>query len=163
MKKLSKHKLEFMPKKDKIMNDFPEFSKKNSFVVPEGYFDNFSEHLSKRMLAEEETLSRRNDSIIKILFNSKLALAASILLFISVSYFTIQEILNRNTSSESQYYSELIDHEIADYDLGLLAEFYVEDEESSVQDLDSEAYEDSEIIDFLITEDIDIEMIIEQL
>lgn len=152
-----------MPKKDNIINDFPDFSNKNSFVVPEGYFENFSDRLSNRMFAEEAKISLKRDSRLGIFFNSKLALAASILLFISVSYFTIQVILNRKTTSESKYYSELIDHEIYDYDLGLLTEFYLETEESTIQDLDSETDEDSEIIDFLITEDIDIEMIIDEL
>lgn len=149
-----------MQRKENINDDFLSYSKENAFVAPEGYFENFSNRLNERIRAEQKSSAQTKTIGLKAFFNSKLAMAASIILFISISYFTINIILNQNEVSNSQYYADLVDYEIADFDLGLLAEFYLEDEYSDQGDYYSE--EDAEIIDFLVSEDIDIELIIEE-
>ncbi|MCF8379339.1 MAG: hypothetical protein K9H49_07165 [Bacteroidales bacterium] len=149
-----------MKKKDTINEDSLIYSRENSFVVPEGYFDTFSTRLNKRILLEQEAASEKKTFNLKSFLNHKLAVAASLLIIITVSYFTVNIILNHN-KTVSQNYAAYIENSIDDFDLALLADFYDEDEFTDQSDFFSE--EDQDIIDFLISEDIDIELIIEEL
>lgn len=146
-----------MQRKENKNNDILNYSKENAFIAPEGYFENFADRLNVRIRNEQKGSGQKKTIDLKAFFNSKLAMAASLILFISISYFTINIIFNQDNS---QYYADLVDYEITDYELGLLAEFYEVDEYNDQDEYYSE--EDDRIIDFLITEDIDIELIIEE-
>ncbi|MCK4921967.1 MAG: hypothetical protein KAS71_13040 [Bacteroidales bacterium] len=149
-----------MKRKENKSNDFLSYSKENAFVAPEGYFENFSDRLNERIHNEQKSSGQKKTISLKAFLNSKLAMAASFLIFITISYFTVNIIFNLNNVDNSQYYADLVDYEIADFDLGLLVEYYLEDEYIDEDEYYSD--KDAEIIDFLVAEDIDIELIIEE-
>ena len=143
-------------------SEFKNLSTDMPFVVPEAYFDNFSTRLNKRIAEEAETSVQKKTIKLKSFFRPQFSIAASLILFTVLSYFTITLILNsENKGDSSQYYAALVESEIEDYDVFLIMEII---EESTISEPDEYiSDQDEEIIDYLITEEIDIEDIFVEL
>ncbi len=143
-------------------SEFKNLSKETPFVVPESYFDDFSDRLSKRIEGEAVKSVQKKTIKLKSFFNPQLSIAASLILFAVLSYFTITLILNSDTKEDSSiYFAELVESEIEDYDLYLIME--VIEENTYLDDEEYDSKEDDEIINYLVSEEIDIEEIIVEL
>ena len=143
-------------------SEFKNLSKETPFIVPESYFDDFSDRLSKRIEREAVKSVQKKTIKLKSFFNPQLSVAASLILFTVLSYFTITLILNSDTKEDSsKYFAELVESEIEDYDLYLIVK--VIEENTYLDDEEYESIEDEEIIDYLVSEEIDIEEIIVEL
>ncbi len=145
-----------MAKKKEI--NFDELPKDNPFRVPEGYFDGFSERLSEKLQSEKEKNSGKG-KIIRI-FKNQLALAASLVAFAVISYFSVQFILNRTQSDYQELiFSEYVEGNLGDYEIDLLMDSYSENVGIN-EVLDD--YE-QEVIEYLLAENIDLQLLIEEL
>ena len=143
-------------------SEFKNLSKETPFVVPESYFDNFSDRLSKRIEGEAVKSVQKKTIKLKSFFNPQLSIAASLILFTVLSYFTITLILNSDNKGDSSiYFAELVESEIEDYDLFLIME--VIEENNYLDDEEYDSKEEDEIINYLVSEEIDIEEIIVEL
>ena len=147
---------------ENIEPEFENLSKETPFVVPEGYFDSFPVRIMKKIHEEGEKQVLKKSIRLRTLFSPQLSIAASLILFAVLSYFTITYILNsENQQDTSQYFAELVENEIEDYDLLLLMEALDEANNFDLEEYNTEL--DEEIIDYLVSEEIDIEQIIEEL
>ena len=142
--------------------DLENLSKEAPFVVPEGYFDNLPGRLMEKIHEENKKQEQKNSIRLNTFFNPQLSIAASLILFAILSYFTITYVLNsKHKQDTSQYFAELVENEIEDYDLLLLMEALDEANNFYLEEYNIEL--DEEIIDYLVSEEIDIEQIIEEL
>lgn len=139
------------------LKDIP---RQNNLSVPEGYFDSFEQRLMERIKENEAgkviPLRANRWSI----FRSQIALAAGFIVFVVLSYVMINFILNKN-SNESIEYAELLEYEMTKLDEAYLMDTYSEEqaEISSEENIDySEA-----VIEYLASEDIDLDLIAENL
>ena len=144
-----------------IKPDLENLSKEAPFVVPEGYFDSFPDRLMKKIHAENEKHEPKKSIRLNTFFNPQLSIAASLILFAILSYFTITYVVNSKHNQDSQYFAELVENDIEDYDLLLIMEaldetYYSYEEEYIIE-------QDEEIINYLVSEEIDLEVIIEEL
>ncbi len=132
----------------------------NPFLVPERYFEDFSRRLKDRIEAEEEnstTLLRRHPS--RFL---RMALAASILGFVLFTGFFIRYLVNRNgLTRDGINYATLVEQDIENYDLDQLTDLYTETADTDTG-LENNVYTDAVII-YLVNEDVDLNLIIENL
>lgn len=146
--------------KNKKNMDFNDLPKENGFKVPEGYFENFPGKLKKRISEKTSTAMRqqRKNSFTN-LFTNQLALAASLVAFALISYFSVHFILNIGIKEKKTIYSEVVENEIEDFDLELLIDIYSDGIFENNTDKDYE----SEIIDFLVAENIDLQSIVAEL
>ena len=141
--------------------DLENLSKEAPFVVPEGYFDSFPNRIMKKIQAEDEKQEPKKSIRLNTFFNPQLSIAASLILFAILSYFTITYVVNSKHNQDSQYFAELVENDIEDYDLLLIMEaldetYYSDEEEYIIE-------QDEEIINYLVSEEIDLEVIIEEL
>jgi hypothetical protein len=145
-----------MKGKNKNTNPLDSISGEEGFKVPEGYFESFEDRLRKKIeVKEENSIAKSRLGI----FRSPLLLAASILGFALISYVFIGGLLREK---DQTIYAETIDIGLYDYDIDLLEETYSKvssEEESNTENLPDE----DEIIDFLIDQNIEIELIAEYL
>lgn len=150
-----------MSKKDKKDVDFTNIKKDNPFDVPENYFADFQKSLISKISESKPEASNTTTKILRLV-KSQLGLAASILLFAGISYVSLNFLLTSPTiKKDSIQYSEIIENDISNYDEEQILEFYQDIEtetDESVQDQTS-----TNIIDYLVEENIDIELIIEEL
>ncbi len=146
----------------KNIPDLENLSKEAPFIVPEAYFDNFPGRLMEKIHKENEKQEPKKSIRLNTFINPQLSIAASLILFAILSYFTITYVLNsKHNQNTSQYFAELVENEIEDYDLLLLMEALDETSEFDLENFYIE--EDEVIIDYLVSEEIDIEQIIEEL
>ncbi len=151
-----------MSRNENKESEFKNLSKETPFIVPESYFDDFSDRLSKRIEGEAIKSARRKTFKLKSFFSPQLSIAASLLLFAVLSYFTISLILNSDTKRDSSlYFAEIVENGIEDYDLYLIME--VIEENTYLNDEEYDSKKDDEIINYLVSEEIDIEEIIVEL
>jgi len=139
----------------KKLNDIPD---KSPFKIPENYF----EEVNRKILSETSDKKqeiRRESLVIKL--RPYLAIAASIAGFLVITYTTVNLLTDKNKNlSISEIVSEgspeLFINDIDLYSLEENASFSATTEEGS-------GVSKEEIIDYLISENIDINDIFEQL
>lgn len=139
----------------KKINDIPG---KNPFKVPENYF----EEVNRKILSETSDRKQVNSkSGMLIRFRPYLAIAASIAGFVIITYTTVNLLTEkkRNLNISEIVSEESIELYINDIDIYSLEENAVL---SASTELESGVSND-EIIDYLISENIDINDIFEQL
>lgn len=139
-----------------------DISKENPYEVPGLYFDNFPLKLKKRIDEGNEKITVYN---LFSLIKPQLALAFSIIGFALISFITVKIVLksNQQTTYTIAEIHETIysDSFIMDEELLILA---VQDEDyiEISKETDDKSYEE-EIVDYLLEEDVDLELIIEEL
>ena len=143
------------------LEDIP---KKNPYRVPDGYFESFNDRLNERLKTEEKKPVRT----LRLMLRSNLALAAAILTFALISYFSFRLITGGSLveAGQSISYTEFLEEEIYRMDDALLLETYeqLEEQKESVETETSNEDELSdEIIEYLAAEDIDLSLIYEEL
>ena len=143
---------------DELSNTAPQLSgikKEKTFVVPDGYFNDFPSKLLDK-IHKEEQIPFRNKILISI--RPKLYLAAVITGIILITYIGIKII---SPVSNGYYYSvdqitEIIESNPYDY-------LFLDALEDTIpEEINDDLYTD-EIINFLLEENIDYETIINEL
>ncbi|HBF88223.1 MAG TPA: hypothetical protein DDX39_06230 [Bacteroidales bacterium] len=124
--------------------------KKNNFQVPENYFEQFSSKISERIVALESSEKNKKS---KFSYRSQLKLAASILIFISLSFAGYKFFFNENPQVLNNIQiSELIENDYVNIDdeyllYELLSEENVDLQLNSIEDQDVISYLEDESID----------------
>ncbi|HKM92976.1 MAG TPA: hypothetical protein VJY41_04925 [Prolixibacteraceae bacterium] len=96
-----------MSKKNKY-NFSKKADKSNPFVVPEGYFDNFSERLMGRIELEVQEKKRPTFKIINLLRPALLIAASFAILFVMI-YLPVKTFRPKTTADNNVNSSELFD------------------------------------------------------
>lgn len=137
--------------------------KGNPFSVPEGYFENFSERLEKKMRTKNLPLPVEKLNPFWRFSASYFSLAAGFLAFVAISYALIHLILNgtSNNISKSSQYATYIDLQLEDYDDALLYEAVAQKTESEVEYQKELSKE--KMIEFLLREGIELDLIVNEL
>lgn len=147
-------------KRNSKLSNFSDLPRDNPFKVPDDYFKTFPDRLNDKIDTAEKTRIRR-PGIIRLV-KSQLALAASLLFLVAISYFAVQFILSRqDVSNQTIQYSDIMEYGIDEYEIENLLTTYSEatiNTEISETDLYNE-----EIIDYLIDENIDTHLIMLEL
>jgi hypothetical protein len=132
----------------------------NPFSVPEGYFENFTDRLERRI----EKLPKPEPRKISFWKSSKnqLALVAGFLVFVAISYSVMHFVIDGSSTDQlsTTLYAEIIESEIENYDTYMLMEA-IENIDEYKESGEEDSYKD-EMIEYLVNEDIDMEMIINE-
>jgi hypothetical protein len=143
-----KHNLENLPKE-------------NPFGIPEGYFQGFSDRLKAKIDAGND----RNKKTIPLFrsYKTYLSLAAGLMLFAAISYTMLHLVLNQHSPviNSTEQYAAYIENDIESYDAAMLIQAYssmTENNYTEEQDLTTE-----KMIQFLIDENIELDLIINEL
>jgi len=143
-------------------DDLKNMPKENPFKVPEGYFDTLTERIEEKIYTQPETEKK---NVVRFLSSVKnqIALAAGFALFVIISYAIMHYVMKGNTGEQvlNQQFADIIESEIGDYETSILIDAYIETQKEAIPN-DIEL-PDEEMIEYLITEDIDIELIINEL
>lgn len=70
--------------------ELSEINKENPFRVPEGYFDNFSARLQKRIQAEKVAVPVRRNIVVRYL-KPAIGIAAGLALIVSLTYWPLKK------------------------------------------------------------------------
>lgn len=146
------------------LND--EIRKSNPFKVPEGYFDTLTERTMSAIhnsRGEEDAVTKSEKPVRRISLKPFLALAAAILGFALITTVTVRIMTGDRASSEYQagniIYADLVAEELDTY--------MIENELSQTEMVDITGAEKTIstdiIIDYLMTEEIDLNDIYELL
>jgi len=139
------------------MDQLSKIKKENNFKVPENYFEEFSERLQKRI--EEESGQDRKGKIISII-RPYIAYAASfaglILVTMIMYYYLKPDDSVAIALTEEEIYEEMA-YYAYDLDENLLIDVLVNDTDYGIEDDDNG--EANAIIDYLLDENIDINII----
>lgn len=136
----------------------------NPFRVPDNYFEGFTQKIELRIrsLEQEQSPENHRNQDKRRSFVRWIAIAAGLALIAAISYLSVQLLMDPGkTVSEYAGYTELIEFEMDNYDIDLLMDTYKE--ESSMAEMPESTDLNEEIIDFLVNNDIDLQLIIEEL
>ena len=150
-----------MNRKENASQGSMKLPKENPFRVPENYFENFSEKLEVKM---DERKSRSGKTItIWKQYKSYFSLAAGFILFAAISYSLLHFILSTNSEilPGNDHYAEFIEYEIENYDENTL--FQAVTESTNQEEINDEELEIDKMIEYLIKEDIELDLIINEL
>ena len=146
------------------LND--EIKKGNPFKVPEGYFDTLTERTMSaisKSREEEDAVTETERPVRRITLKPYLALAAAILGFAVISTVMVRVLTGDRAAAESETVSSLY----ADLAAEELDTYMIEYELSQTDQVeitgDGQAVSSDVIIDYLMTEDIDLNDIYELL
>jgi len=134
--------------------------KNNPFSIPEGYFENLAGKIEEK-INEKQDVNKKFISFWSTARN-QLALAAGFILFVLISYAVMHFIIDGNTGKRVSglQYADIIESDIQDFETDLLIEAYIETRKDD--EVFSNDIPDEEMIDYLISEDVDIEMIVDE-
>jgi hypothetical protein len=161
---MSKFKREEMPEQKKYASGIKGIEKKNSFSVPEGYFENLSSRLQVNVHREKE--SPQLQHVIKHIFRSRLALAASFIGLILIVYSGIKYTLGDQSTSKTPAIeiADVINYQINDIDDNMIYDLYAE---TSLENSGQEGSSDEKIlnamVEYLLFTDVDIQLIAKEL
>lgn len=146
-------------KKNKIyLKDIP---KQNNFKVPDGYFDSFDRRLMEKIKENEKKETIQLPGNRWSAFRSQIALAASLVVFVVISYVVINFILSNNLKqTDSIEYAELLQYEVSKLDESYLMETYSKEQAEITPGEEDMDYTEA-IIEYLASEDIDLDLIAE--
>ena len=153
-----------MSEQKKYDSGIKGIEKKNSFNVPEGYFENLSSRLQSRLALENESpglLNRDRD-----IFRSRLAIAASFIGLIIITYAGIRYLLVEPGSPETESIeiADVINYQINDFDDDLIYDLYAKtDMENSDQNDSGDEKIINAMVEYLLVEDVDIQLIAQEL
>jgi hypothetical protein len=138
--------------------------KKKKFIVPEGYFENFSSRLQLRL--QQETGTPVPKYIIHRISRFNLALAASFIGLIIITYSGIKylSVNHYNSKTPSLEVADVINYHIHEIDDNMIYDLYAETSlENSGQDGLSDEKSLNAMIDYLVCTDVDIQLIAKEL
>jgi hypothetical protein len=160
---MSNQKRIMMVKKLNIFK-LKNLKQKKSFKVPEGYFEAFPERLQSRIHSEKENLLKKpfflNFTVTQI------ALAASFIGLVIMTYSGIKFLVsNQQLNAEIQQteISDLPDNDIYNLDETMVYDLYSETSTDNNNIYSVENNDTDELINYLLLEDSDIEVLIQEL
>jgi hypothetical protein len=127
---------------------------KKILKVPEGYFESLEPRIYARIrnTGSPEKSNRRRQ-----VWLNQLALAASLLIFAMISYAVVNSALKNNRENNAQAgISEMIEYELELYDETTLFEAYADLSDP----ISEEDNYDAVVIDFLVNEEIEMDLIV---
>ncbi len=138
------------------LEDIPNES---PFRAPEGYFEDFTERLNRRI--EEEAGERQETVRPWIRIRAQLALAASIIVFAVFSTFAVRFLIHGREAAKPINFAGVVEANIEGYDIDQISGLYTE---SMAGDTTTErsAYTDA-AINYLLDEDVDLSLLTENL
>ena len=140
----------------------PEHSKKNPFVVPDGYFSDFSSRLQEKISKQKESAQKASISLRPYFYS--VASIAAVLVFIFIFFNKLHD-RNRESMLLATEIAEIFEEDIYDLEDNTLIENYT----ANLEDDDIIYYEEidpnykNEIIQYLLDEDIELETIVNEL
>jgi hypothetical protein len=153
-----------MSERQKYKTRINDIEPENSFSVPEGYFENFSSRLQLK-LQEEKELKYAQPGIFGI-SRYNLALAASFIGLMIITYSGIKFFSGNLNQAENQTIeiADIINYHVNDLDENMIIDFYEETSpEDSAQNNVSDERILNEMIDYIATSDIDLQLIAQEL
>lgn len=156
------NKKRIMPSNKQNTFRLDDHKPEKGFMVPEGYFEAFPEKLQARMKADlpvEKKVKRLN-------FMPQLALAASFAGLMFIAYTGIRFLVNNQQSQTGNgiaVIADISDYSIDELDETMLYDVYMEGNEMENSAIDSDGSSTDEMIDYLILEDADIEVLMQEL
>jgi hypothetical protein len=153
-----------MPAKNQNNFMLKNLKPNESFKVPKGYFETFPERLRARIHLENET-SQKKSTIFSFTF-TKVALAASFIGLMIITYSGIKFAISKQQMKagiQQNVITELSDNDIYELDETMLYDLYSETitDNNSINSV--EKNNTDEMINYLILEDSDIEILIQEL
>ena len=161
---MSKFKGGKMSKQKKYNSGIKGIEKKNSFTVPDGYFENLSSRVQSRLLQENE--SPRVQTWERNIFRSKLALAASFIGLIIITYAGIRYLSVESGSPEPEAIeiADVINYQINDFEEDMIYNLYAETNmENADQDESGNEKIINAMVEYLLVENVDIQLIAQEL
>ncbi len=161
MSKITKRE---MSAEEKYISGLKDIEKKNSFIVPEKYFENFSSRLKDKIIGQEKTSSVLQG--IQITIRHRLAFAASFIGLLIIIYSGVKYLLADTDSSlfPASELTENYDYQLSDIDDYMLYELY---SETSTNNLEHTISADEEklsaMVEYLLYSDYDIELLVKEL
>lgn len=153
-----------MSERKKHKTRINDIETKNSFSVPEGYFENFSSRLQLKLQEEKE--SQHSQPRVFGISRYNLALAASFIGFILITYSGIKFFSGNQNKSKTQAIeiADIINYHVNDLDETMIVDFY---EETSLEDSAQNNVSDerilNEMIDYIAASDVDLQLIAQEL
>ncbi len=146
----------------KIAPKLSQIEKKNSYEVPQGYFDTFPRRLQERLHPEKE-LSFAERLVIYI--KPHFALAAMmvgvfVIAFFAINLFTSDNINHIETVNTGM--ADVLEYELNEVDEISLMEMLAAEEEAEVVTDEEDAYVE-EAIEYLLNEGVSIETLMQEL
>jgi len=153
-----------MPNQNKHIENLNNIEKKNNFIVPEGYFENFPSRLNGRIVREKEDFSTSQG--LRSFSPNKLSLAASFI-GLTLLIFSGMKFLLRDKEPAgiiSPVVAEITDYQINEIDDEMLFELYTETlSENQSQHVQDETEILNAMIEYLLYTDMDIGLIAQEL
>ncbi len=150
-----------MKRNDKYKIRLEEVPKETPFTVPEGYFEDFSARLNERLQKEDTPIEIPAEPTIWRGVRSMLGMAAGLAFFVILSFTIIRYILNQNdvNTNKEIAFNDSIRQE------GSLngGENEVSTESVYNDEAINEAYFTDYMMDYLISEGVDIQLLAEEL
>jgi hypothetical protein len=148
------------PNNFKLQKLYPE----NSFQVPEGYFEAFPERLKLRMQSGKKSIPKKTVYFSAI--RHRLAIAASFTGLILLAYSGIKFVLNRQESQagiQQTGIASLTDYSLYNLDETMIYDLYSSNSTSESSANTTLKNSTDDMIDYLLLEDTDIEILIQDL
>jgi len=140
-----------------------EIKKSNPFKVPEGYFESLTERTMSAIKSDQEKKTNESKPVRKLDVRSLLAMAAAVAAFALVTTVTVRLVTGgrdkHQQSEENGFYADLAVEEIDTY---IIESEWNETELPDTREAERAISTDA-IIDYLMTETIDINDIYELL
>ncbi len=152
-----------MVNNDKISTKLSKNMKENPFLVPDGYFENFSSRLQDK-LAEERKKEERSLYLVLKPFIYTVSSVAAILILTFIFYKAIVDKGNTAVPSNSEI-AAMFEEDVYDLEDTYLSDNYsneLEADDLMFSNEDDPSYED-EIIQYLLDENVEIETIVNEL
>ncbi len=135
-----------------------------NFQVPEGYFENFQDRLEKRMSPGMDNTYQ--PTLIRGLFRSQMAIAASFIGLLIISYVGARIVLNQRDIKSGIYQSGIAEnpaYQANEFDENMIYDLYNE-EISKDQYVNQDGIENTDfLIEYLVMQDDNIEELIFEL
>ena len=142
-----------MEKESKIKN-------RNPYKVPDGYFDQLTENILEKAGSGSETKESRG-KIVRLV-RPALMLAAAMTGLVIITWVGLKLILPDNTLNINTEYAEISDYHLNEIDEMSIIELLLEEESTDDETYTDAEEEDSDIIEYLLDNNIDYSTILEQ-
>ncbi len=152
-----------MANKDKLSTKHTEDKKENPFLVPDGYFENFSARLQDKLSEHKPSEERSHDVRLKPYIYSTISIAAIFMLVLV--FFRITDNNRGDTGLTNSEIAVVLEADVYDLEESYLIDNYAAYRETEELIHSNEAdprYKD-EIIQYLLDEDVEMESIVNEL
>jgi hypothetical protein len=133
-----------------------EINKSNPFKVPDGYFESLTERTMSAIKAHEEKGSHENKPARSLNIRSLLAMAAAVAAFAALTTVTVRLITSgRNNQQEGEGNGLYADLAVEEIDTYMIESEWDDTEIPDITEVEKAISTDA-IIDYLMTENIDL-------